>query len=352
MRKIILTHLLLVLSLTLFAAPEMVSTISFNPSRLGNYTYLKINKDINLKGGLRVSDQTHFETPASDTGELTFAAANGGTINITATSSGIGLEIPNLTSKSNANSGVNINMPSAVFQQSSTAPVPQVEMTGGSMLMGSTTEASTITTLTNAAGGMVLKATETLRSNGNIVISGDTSAGGNSGMTLGKVLVPKPSIAFNKYCWKNMKGASGTLKVFALCTASDSTSDYVQNQATPTYSWKRTGSSSASVNTSESGNFATNKVNYWMTQYGAEKREGSEGSTMWVGHGDELSSMLSGTLNGRDAQLICKDVFGSSVQVVTSEPADTCSKDAVKVYVTSSANSFRRSVSCMKYTCK
>ncbi len=43
---------LLVLGLTVPAVAEIVSTVSFNPSRIGEYTQLKISRDANFKGGL------------------------------------------------------------------------------------------------------------------------------------------------------------------------------------------------------------------------------------------------------------------------------------------------------------
>lgn len=368
MRKIILTFLAGGLSAAVFAAPEMVSTISFNPSRLGQYTYLKINKDINLKGGLRVSDQTNFNTPSSDTGELVFAASNGGAINITSPNN-VTLEIPNLTTKSGANSGINIYMPNAVFQKSSTEVVPLVEMSGGNMTMGSTSATSTVTTLANTAGGMKVIAAETLQTTGTntkISIAGlssselsANSSWSHGGMTLGTVTIPKPSIAFNNYCWKTMKGANGTLKVFAICTPTDS-SDVVTNTATPTYAWIRTGSSMASVNSSTGSFSSASDVNDWMTEYQNqvtgqnEQRSGSDGASMWVGHNDLLSHMLEGTFGGQNVNQLCRDIFGVNLgQVVTAAPSGTCTtKNEKKVYVTSETSTFRRTVSCVEYTCK
>ena len=186
MRKIFLLGVLLASAFPL-AATETVSTISFNPSRLGQYTYLKINKDINLKGGLQVSDQTHLNNPASDVGELVFTVANGGTVNIIGTKDLV-FEIPNVTTKSNATSGlVSVNAPSALFLKASGAtntPVDSVEVYGGSMRMNhDTTNASSITTMTNASGTLLLQSNNNIAVGGNVVVTGGTGPSGKSGMT-------------------------------------------------------------------------------------------------------------------------------------------------------------------------
>ena len=351
MRKFLLLFLGIGICFPLFAATETVSTISFNPSRLGQYTYLKVNKDINLKGGLQISDQTHLNTPASDTGELVFAASNGGTINITSDSSVV-LEIPAFGTKSGANTGVSINMPNTIFQKTTSAAVPNVEMSGGTMNMSSS-ETSTITTLSNTAGGMVLSSTETLLGRGNIVISGDTSAGTNSGMTLGKIRVPKPSITFAKYCWKKLEGADGALKVFAVCTSSDT--DYVNNTPTPSYSWTTSGMASGIVNF-KSSTHNTSQVNYWYTQVGAESRTGETGSDMWIGKNDNLSRILEAAFNGNSSatNTTCQNIYSvDSSAVVTTKPTGTCtSKNAKKVLASSEYSTDRNKITCELLECK
>ena len=48
-------YLLLLLGVCMPAAAEMVSTISYNPSRLGQYSSLKVSKDAAFLGGLYVN---------------------------------------------------------------------------------------------------------------------------------------------------------------------------------------------------------------------------------------------------------------------------------------------------------
>ncbi len=47
--------ILFVLGLSVPAAAEVVSTVSFNPSRMGSYQNLKISRDANFKGGLKAT---------------------------------------------------------------------------------------------------------------------------------------------------------------------------------------------------------------------------------------------------------------------------------------------------------
>ena len=356
MRRLFLTGFLVAAALPLLAA-ETVSTISFNPSRLGQYTYLKINKDINLKGGLQVSDQTHLNSPASDTGELVFATSNGGSINITSVG-GVLMEIPNLTSKSNATAGVNVYMPNAVFQKSASALVDNVEMSGGSINMSNGTDASTITTLSNTAGGMIVNASETLLARANMTISGTTWDGWTPrGITLGNIRVPKPSITFAKYCWKYLEGVEGRLKVFALCTTSDT--DYAVGTDTPTYAWKTSGTSAGIVNFSTSDHSVGN-VNYWLAQYNEETREGNSGSTMNESNmggtnSGYLARIVQGAFGGSSVSSVCKDMFSgiNLSMVTTTRPSGSCStKGDKKVYGSTNYSSFRNTLVCELLECK
>ena len=52
MKKLLCIYLLLASSISLYAA-EKISAVSFNPSRMGEYTYLKVADKATLRGGLR-----------------------------------------------------------------------------------------------------------------------------------------------------------------------------------------------------------------------------------------------------------------------------------------------------------
>ena len=86
--------------LLLVSAPlchaEIISSVSFNPSRMGEYTYLKITDKANLKGGLNAA---------------TMNINSGGTVTMTTDNSARIYDVPTVTGAS----GSAINMPNTAF---------------------------------------------------------------------------------------------------------------------------------------------------------------------------------------------------------------------------------------------
>ena len=230
MKKILAVVFLLAVVLPAWTA-EQVATISFNPSRLGQYKYLKINKDANLKGGLSVAND----------GELVFAASNGGAVNITGP--GLTMEMPRVFTKSGA-TGVNISMANTAFQKAGTVqnytrgasisgtPLDLVEMTGGAVTMSGT--ASYVNNLNNNSGNLNMVSNNIFQADKNVTVSGaavTTTGGSESGMVLGNIRVGVPSSSFNRYGWKWLEGATGRIRVLALCNATDAECDAGANVA-------------------------------------------------------------------------------------------------------------------------
>ena len=94
MKHILLFCLSLFLSVPSFA--EIISSVSFNPSRMGEYTYLKITDKANLKGGLNAT---------------TMNINSGGTVTMTTDNSARIYDVPTVTGAS----GSAINMPNTAF---------------------------------------------------------------------------------------------------------------------------------------------------------------------------------------------------------------------------------------------
>ena len=94
MKRILLFCLSLFLSVPSFA--EIISSVSFNPSRMGEYTYLKITDKANLKGGLNAT---------------TMNINSGGTVTMTTDNSARIYDVPTVTGAS----GSAINMPNTAF---------------------------------------------------------------------------------------------------------------------------------------------------------------------------------------------------------------------------------------------
>ena len=228
MKKILLAVAVLGASLPLFAA-EQVSTISFNPSRLGKFTYLKVNKQANLAGGL-------------STKNLILAASNGGNINISGDNSTRIMQITEVTTAAGADNVV-VDMPNTYFQKLNTGSASEknytlgsalttnqqnnlmntVDMYGGSLRMdGGLDSSSYIGTVNNESGSLVMNA-GTVYHEGRVNISGDHDSSGcgvqdvagcHQGLTLGTLTIPQPSGSASKFGWKTLKGYNGQLNVF------------------------------------------------------------------------------------------------------------------------------------------
>lgn len=93
---------------------EIVSEVSFNPSRMGDYRYLKVADSASLVGGLVVTDDLNI--------------SSGGTVTMILGSS----VSQNFTTKTvNGASGSTIDMPAATFSDSNNAYIPNVFVKGG-----------------------------------------------------------------------------------------------------------------------------------------------------------------------------------------------------------------------------
>lgn len=131
---------LFILGISVPALAEIVSTVSFNPSRIGTYEYLKISRDANFKGGL--------ETPTLNvqpSGEVTMRWDNANTTEKY-------YNVPTVT----GNANTSVDMPHTTFLQdselspseinysadSATDPgykIPNITMLGGSLSFGENT---------------------------------------------------------------------------------------------------------------------------------------------------------------------------------------------------------------------
>ena len=91
---------LLLLGLSFPAGAEIVSTISYNPARMGQYDYLKVSKDAVFKGGLSVPAGGALNVNSSGTVSMRWDEANADKIyNVTTVTGGAdtAVEMPNTT---------------------------------------------------------------------------------------------------------------------------------------------------------------------------------------------------------------------------------------------------------------
>ncbi len=180
------------LCITFPAGAEIVSSISFNPSRMGEYTYLKVADRANLRGGLR-TDSLNI--------------SSGGTVSVNADSSSRVYEIPTVTGES----GSSIEMTNAAFHgntantyssysaSTSSTPsglLPNVYVKGGSQTYLSDSYINTL----NAVN--VLKQKVSTLKGGTLKINGNSGAAVSlysSGSTYGFHLagndIPEPTSA-------------------------------------------------------------------------------------------------------------------------------------------------------------
>ena len=123
---------LLLLGLSFPAGAEIVSTISYNPARMGQYDYLKVSKEAVFKGGLEVS--TDLNVNSSGTVEMEWDASNANKIyNVDTVTGGANtaVEMPNTTFRGEATSNA-----SAYNAANPTAPdnaSVTVDLQGGSL---------------------------------------------------------------------------------------------------------------------------------------------------------------------------------------------------------------------------
>ncbi len=97
--------ILLILGFSVPALAEIVSTVSFNPSRIGTYKYLKVSRDANFKGGLNTPTLN-----VQSSGEVTMRWDNANTADKY-------YNVPTITGTTGP---VSVDMPSTTFLQDST----------------------------------------------------------------------------------------------------------------------------------------------------------------------------------------------------------------------------------------
>ncbi|MBP3514399.1 MAG: hypothetical protein J6J74_08000 [Elusimicrobiaceae bacterium] len=147
--------ILLILGFSVPALAEIVSTVSFNPSRIGTYKYLKVSRDTNFKGGL--------ETPTlnvQSAGEVTMRWDNANkpekyynVPTITGTTGPVSVDMPSTTFLQDTTLGT----AAIKYSASDTAPSgvgagPDITMTGGSLsfIDGTTNNDSYVSVLNGA----------------------------------------------------------------------------------------------------------------------------------------------------------------------------------------------------------
>ena len=144
---------------------EIVSEVSFNPSRMGDYRYLKVADSASLVGGLVTNDLNISSggtviMKLDSTAPQSFNISGGGTAQ-------------NSHRSVDGASGSEIDMPSTVFRGSSSAYIPNVYVRGGE---GTFTGGNSVVDNTMNGNYVLLQKAKTL-SGGAVEIAGD---GGSS----------------------------------------------------------------------------------------------------------------------------------------------------------------------------
>ena len=159
--------------LLLVSAPlchaEIISSVSFNPSRMGEYTYLKITDKANLKGGLNAT---------------TMNINSGGTVTMTTDTSSRIYDVPTVTGAS----GSAINMPNTAFHgnTSNTYSSYKSESTSApSGLLPSVTAKGGTQTYNNDSYIQTLDAVNMLKQKVGTLKGGTLEITGNGGSTVG-----------------------------------------------------------------------------------------------------------------------------------------------------------------------
>ena len=167
MKHILLFCLSLFLSVPSFA--EIISSVSFNPSRMGEYTYLKITDKANLKGGLKAT---------------TMNINSGGTVTMTTDTSSRIYDVPTVTGAS----GSAINMPNTAFHGNTSNTYSSYKSESTSALSGllpSVTAKGGTQTYNNDSYIQTLDAVNMLKQKVGTLKGGTLEITGNGGSTVG-----------------------------------------------------------------------------------------------------------------------------------------------------------------------
>lgn len=142
MKKIYMLGTLLMAAVGVSA--ESVSSVSFNPSRLGGYEHLKVSGNATLRGGLKTKDLNVVSKPTPQ-----FSQTDGSGTSATGTGGTISLFYPNtlpsgttmftLDKVTGVSDQPYINMPSAIFHKKGTDNVTNFSVTGLSVLPAANT---------------------------------------------------------------------------------------------------------------------------------------------------------------------------------------------------------------------
>lgn len=187
MKKVLLSALLGVCGvLPLCAAGEPVGAVYFNPSRLGEYTYLKVQNRASFKGGLSISNTLSFkgQKPIDVEGKI---------------SGGAEMNIGNVVGNTNAS----VLMPEATFGNNNTIAT----VSGGNLKMVGPD--NTITTV-RSTGDLDIDASytdvQTITVDGSLMLDG--------------VKIETPSECHAHYYWKELNNRQGQhAKVLAMTPA-------------------------------------------------------------------------------------------------------------------------------------
>lgn len=215
MRKIILSACFVMIAVPLIAG-DTVSSVSFNPSRLGRYTYLKVRNQANLKGGLVVDGNGFGVVEGSSSqkavktyeeclqggygasvcdkllGKLNFKSPNTSLVSASA-SQKVPLKINQVEGMA---SEVKVNMEGTEFNVPGTGDAAGVFMRGGTLVMNQADS-----TVKNMFRG------NTLLTVSSDQLTGDNAISVNNALTLIGVPIEKPSCS--KYKWQTIRGPHG-----------------------------------------------------------------------------------------------------------------------------------------------
>lgn len=140
---------------------EIVSEVSFNPSRMGDYKYLKVADSATLVGGL-VTDDLNI----SSGGTVTMRLGSSAPQNFTITGTPISVK---------GASGSTIDMPAATFRRSSSAYIPNVYVTGGSADFKDSAGV-TSSVVNTMEGANILKQHTSTLSGGTVTVNGSSDS--------------------------------------------------------------------------------------------------------------------------------------------------------------------------------
>ena len=218
--KKLFTFLFMLVSVACYG--EIISEVRFNPSRMGEYDYLKVSQKATLAGGLNVTDEFNIQSASEVIMYLGDSAATHFQVN----------------DKVIGDADSTIDMTSAVFKKSAGGVIDNVVLYGGigefnGALSNNPSTANKVVGANTTGGEVLLQKAETF-SGGKVTITGeDTSkkllhdGGSTKGFLLAGVDIPTPvdagldgasSISDCELAWekRTLAGSSDRVQVLAL----------------------------------------------------------------------------------------------------------------------------------------